>query len=72
MARGIFPNQGSNPCLLHWQVYSVPLSYQGSPPIFVVFHPLPSAYPQEGALTCVLITVHALSGCGNFAHEGTN
>ena len=30
-ARGIFPDQGSNPCLLHWQVDSVPLSHQGSP-----------------------------------------
>ena len=30
-ARGIFPNQGSDPCLLHWQVNSLPLSHQGSP-----------------------------------------
>ena len=27
----IFPDQGSNPCLLHWQVNSSPLSHQGSP-----------------------------------------
>ena len=27
---GIFPTQGSNPCLLHWQVGSLPLSHQGS------------------------------------------
>ena len=27
----IFPNQGSNPCLLHWQADSWPLSYQKSP-----------------------------------------
>ena len=27
-AWGIFPDQGSNPCLLHWQVDSLPLSYQ--------------------------------------------
>ena len=26
----IFPGQGSNPCLLHWQVDSLPLSQQGS------------------------------------------
>ena len=31
-ACGIFPHQGSNPCLLQWQVYSLALSYQGSPP----------------------------------------
>ena len=30
-ARGIFPNQGSNPCLLHWQVDSIPLIHQESP-----------------------------------------
>ena len=30
-SRGIFPTQGSNPCLLHWQVDSWPLSHQGSP-----------------------------------------
>ena len=30
-ARGIFPDQGSNPCLLHWQLDSLPLSHQGSP-----------------------------------------
>ena len=29
-ARGIFPDQGSNSCLLHWQVDSLPLSHQGS------------------------------------------
>ena len=27
----IFPTQGSNPCLLHWQVDSLPLSHLGSP-----------------------------------------
>jgi len=27
----IFPTQGSNPCLLHWQVDSLALSHQGSP-----------------------------------------
>ena len=26
--QGIFPTQGSNPCLLHWQVDSLSLSYQ--------------------------------------------
>ena len=30
-ACGIFPDQGSNPCLLHWQADSLPVSYQGSP-----------------------------------------
>ena len=31
MACGIFPDQGSNPCLLHWQADSQPLHHQGSP-----------------------------------------
>ena len=30
-ARGIFPDQGSNPCPLHWQADSHPLSHQRSP-----------------------------------------
>ena len=29
--QGIFLTQGSNSCLLHWQVYSLPLSHSGSP-----------------------------------------
>ena len=33
-ACGIFLDQGSNPCLLHWQADSLPLSHQGSPPTF--------------------------------------
>ena len=34
-ACGIFPDQGSNPCPLHWQADSQPLHHQGSPfPIF--------------------------------------
>ena len=30
-ACGIFPDQGSNPCPLHWQVDYQPLRHQGSP-----------------------------------------
>ena len=33
-ACGIFPDQGSNPCPLHWQADSQPLRHQGSPKIF--------------------------------------
>ena len=32
-ACGIFPEQGSNPCPLHWQADSQPLRHQGSPAI---------------------------------------
>ena len=31
VACGIFPEQGSNPCPLHWQADSQPLRHQGSP-----------------------------------------
>ena len=33
-ACGIFPDQGSNPCPLHWQADSQPLHHQGSPEVF--------------------------------------
>ena len=32
-AHGILPDQGSNPCALHWQADSQPLRHQGSPDI---------------------------------------
>ena len=35
MACGIFPDQGSNPCPLHWQADSQPLRHQGSPACMV-------------------------------------
>ena len=33
---GIFPDWGSNPCLLHWQADSLPLSHQGN--LCVIFN----------------------------------
>ena len=33
-ACGIFPDQGSNPCALHWQADSQPLRHQGSPSLW--------------------------------------
>ena len=37
--RGILPDQGSNPYLLHWQVDSLPLNHQGNPQIhYYPFH----------------------------------
>ena len=39
MACGIFPDQGSNPCPLHWQADSQPLRHQGSLPLtFDIFN----------------------------------
>ena len=34
-ACGIFPDQGLNPCPLHWQADSQPLRHQGSPVCFL-------------------------------------
>ena len=36
-ACGILPDQGSNPCPLHWQADSQPLRHQGSPHLFFNF-----------------------------------
>ena len=33
-ACGILPDQGSNPCPLHWQADSQPLRHQGSPELY--------------------------------------
>ena len=38
-ACGIFPDQGSNPCPLHWQADSQPLRHQGSPQRGFLIHP---------------------------------
>ena len=37
-ACGIFPDQGSSPCPLHWQADSQPLCHQGSPLILIIFN----------------------------------
>ena len=38
-AHGILPDQGSNPCPLHWQADSQPLRHQGSPMlVFLCFN----------------------------------
>ena len=36
LLQGIFLTQGSNPCLLHWQTGSLPLSHQGTPIVKLV------------------------------------
>ena len=36
-ACGILPDQGSNPCPLHWQADSPPLCHQGNPVTFLFF-----------------------------------
>ena len=48
-ACGIFPDQGSNPCPLHWQADCQPLRHQGSPVIlfleaFIAEHAMEKSY----------------------------
>ena len=46
-ACGIFRDQGSNPCALHWQADSQPLRHQGSPD-HVFWSPNPFRWPEDG------------------------
>ena len=52
-ACGILPDQGSNPCPLHWQADSQPLRHQGSP-TSVLFTSVPCASGE--------ITVYTIPG----------
>ena len=45
-ACGIFPDQGSNPCPLHWQADSQPLRHQESPKTIFLNHHLTQAQVQ--------------------------
>ena len=42
LLQGIFPTQGLNPHLLHWQVGFLPLSHQGHPYLYSHLHQSPS------------------------------
>ena len=53
-ACGIFPDQGSNRCPLHWQADSQPLCHQGSPHLFGFFGNWP---PSLGAFQSHLINI---------------
>ena len=49
-ACGIFPDQGSNPCPLHWQADSQPLRHQGSP-----------SWTLDSSLPCALFEISLIS-----------
>ena len=53
-ACGIFPDQGSNPCPLHWQANSYPLSHQGSPS---------NLFSRNTLISFIYLTVSGLSCC---------
>ena len=55
-ACGIFPDQGSNPCTLHWQADSQPLRHQGSPQVVLFVYSIYAvqyAYIILGILECI-------------------
>ena len=54
VACGIFPDQGSNPCSLHWQADSQPLRHQGSPG-FLFNH-----FPLHLVFLCIMYSVHII------------
>ena len=54
-ACGIFPDQGPNPCPLHWQADSQPLRHQGSPSFLILIKdPLPSLFQVHVAMRLAL------------------
>ena len=59
-ACGIFPDQGSNPCPLHWQAESYPLSHQGSPTGFLTqLGGGPTRHlPDLGHRVCLCTSLH--------------
>ena len=46
---GVFLDLGSNPCLLHWQADSLPLSHQGSPGCDCLDHLLGTVVTSRGS-----------------------
>ena len=55
-ACGIFPDQGSNPCPLHWQADSQPLRHQGSPVSFFIKQLKELSFPSHH-LTIFLVSL---------------
>ena len=49
----IFPDQGSNPCLLYWQVGSLPLSHKGSPTLVIFIVRRIPWWPQSRLCECL-------------------
>ena len=81
VACGIFPDQGSNPCPLHWQADSQPLRHQGSPRWLLLLRSTGSR--RSGFSGCGLraystgsvVVVHGLScsmACEIFPDQGLN
>ena len=57
-ACGIFPDQGSNPCPLHWQADSQPLRHQGSPGGCFLCSEQTKASPRPSFLPLSVLSPH--------------
>ena len=60
-ACGILPDQGSNPCPLHWQADSQPLRHQGSPITFIIKNKI--IFNIKYVYTCILDYCILYSAC---------
>ena len=58
-ACGILPDQGSNPCPLHWQADSQPLHHQGSPKTVILLNSSAQNSSMAPICTRVKAKVHA-------------
>ena len=47
-ACGVFPDQGLNPCLLPWEVGSLPLNHRGSPEAHVLYQHSKTMQLEQG------------------------
>ena len=56
-AYGILPDQGSNPCPLHWQADSQPLCHQGSPKAYFLFLNYFSTAMLHHVFSCILTCI---------------
>ena len=60
-ACGIFPDQGLNPCPLHWQADSQPLRHQGGPTCRSSLHILATSFLSETWIANIFLPVSDLS-----------
>ena len=69
-ACGIFPDQGSNLCPLHWQADSQPLCHQGSPGRWILNHCATLEAPKYTLkdIFMTVLGVQAVLGCHLFIY----